>query len=181
MTTDAQSNIKNYRYNMYLTNVKEAGCSAMYAHQINVDDDIKRQAMLLKRAFLAHRNMHGLPAFGSLDKHKQHVLSMCGVTPIEVNNGSVKWVREVIDTGVSFKDTVEKIIDDGRVAKYKLSVMHVNVDGRNFAVCVSKRKIKGVKKSTCILNIFELLIDAVEPYSGTDEVAKYIYSHLINS
>lgn len=169
------------RHHLGLTKLKSADCPPMYAHRIIDRYDIKRQVKMLMQAFLDYHNMHSLPSYRSLSQNDQQQLSLHGITPIEVVGGKLAWEREIINTGISFKDIIKGAFVDGRVAKYKLSVMHVNVDGRNFAVCVSKRKIRGVKKSTYILNIFELLTDAVEPYSGTDEVAKYIYSHLINS
>lgn len=169
------------RHKLGLTELRSADCPPMYAHRIIDRHDIKRQVKMLKQAFLDYHNMHSLPAYGSLSQNDQQQLSLHGVTPIEVVGGRLAWEREIINTGISFKDTVESIIDDGRVAKYKLSVMHVRINGRNFVICVSKRKIKCVKKSTCILNIFELLTDTIEPYNKFDEVVKYIYSHLINS
>ena len=165
------------RFNIGLTPTQEASSNSMYQHYVAVPHHKTSDvAADLIAQILKHKNMHSLPMYGSLCRDFQDDLSLHRVTPINVFNGEVCWVREILATGVTFSDVFESIVDDGVDVKYHLYVMHLHIDDRNLAVCVSKRYTGKKTTPSYLLNVVELLDDKHKPFDG--DVIKHIYQYL---
>ena len=156
------------RYHLGLLETTKSECRPMYQHYINVRPNaVGDVANSLLAAILKHMNMHSLPMYGDLSREFQDDLGVHGTTPIALVNGIVCWKKDVLDTGITFADEFERIAGGGIETRYILSVIHMHIDGRNLAVCISKRYTGKKTTPSYLLNVVELLesITAM-PYDG---------------
>lgn len=167
------------RHSFGMVEATNPECGSMYQHFINVKPHaVGDVSNSLQAAILKHMNMHSLPKYGDLSSEFQDMLGMYGITPIEVENGVVRWKKDVLDTGITFADELQRITDGGNETRYVLSVMHMHIDGRNLAVCISKRYMGKRTTPSYLLNVIELLSDEQSmPYDG--DILQLITKHLV--
>lgn len=166
------------RYSINMVEATNRVCRLMYQHYINVKpNECGNVVNNLQAAFLKYKNMHSLPLYGDLSLEFQDQLSMYGITPIQVENGIIRWKKDVLDTGITFADKYNRITGGGINTNYVLSVMHLHIDDHDLVVCISKRYMCENTTPLYLLNVVELLDDTTAmPYDG--DVVQYISNYL---
>lgn len=175
--SNAMSPLNVDRFKLGLTQMEDVPVVDMYQHRINIKPNIIRDAAcdLLAR-IQKHKNMHSVPAVAALRPELQEELRKFGTSPIQVYDGTVCWVKNILGLGVAYCYSGQHQVDLDTYARHDSYVLPLAFDSRLFTVCIDKRYFGKYTMPTYLLNVVEVLEDTQKPYDG--DVLDYIHRYL---
>lgn len=165
------------RYKLGLTQMEGTPDVGMYQHRINIKPNAVRDvACEIIALFQKYSNMHAVPPVGALRPDLQEELRQFGTSPIQVFDGTICWVKNILVLGIPYSYSAQHQVDLDTNARHDSYVMPVAFDKRAFVLCVNKRYSGKSNTPSYLLNVVEVVGDKHKPYNG--DVLAYILQHL---